>query len=449
MLRVVLTAALALSSLAGAVDRQRPPIPADIWPQWRGPGGRAVGQAATYPDSWSNTENVAWKTAIPGRGHSSPIVWGDWIFLTTSIEGGPAPAGHKAPVHLGFDMKPGYVNPDSVAPDKEYSLHVLAVSASTGKILWQHEVFNGPMYDARHRKNTYASSSAATDGALVYFFFEAGGLFAYDVNGTLKWKRSLGSIAKAGMGPGTSPIIFENLLIVQVDQGMGEAGSFIAAFDRFTGEPVWKSERHNRRSWATPLMVTTGDEIELIASGAEAVIAYDPKTGRERWRTDGTKGHPIPSSAAGHGLVFAFAGNAENSKMVIAFKPGQQPSDATSRVKWKYTRGTAYVASPILYGDFLYLLTDNGITTCLEAATGAVQYLGGRPPVPATFTASPVAFADKILFTSEDGDTFVLRAGPKHEIIRTNSIGEPVYASIALANGRVYIRGDKHLYAIK
>ena len=192
-------------------------------------------------------------------------------------------------------------------------------------------------------------------------------------------------------------------------------------------------------------MVTTGGEIELIASGAEAVIAYDPKTGRERWRTDGTKGHPIPSSAAGHGLVFAFAGNAENSKMVIAFKPGQQPSDATSRVKWKYTRGTAYVASPILYGDYLYLLTDNGITTCLEAATGAVQYLGGRPPVPATFTASPVAFADKILFTSEDGDTFVLRAGPKHEIIRTNSIGEPVYASIALANGRVYIRGDKHL----
>ena len=305
------------------------------------------------------------------------------------------------------------------------------------------------MYDDRHRKNTYASPSAATDGKLVYFFFESGGLFAYDVDGAPKWHVSLGGIAKAGLGPGTSPVIFEDLVIVQCDQEMGEGGSFIAAFDRFTGREVWRSARKNRRSWATPLIVATDGEPELIASGAEAVIAYDPRTGRERWRTDGTKGHPIPSSAAGHGLVFAFAGNAENSKMVIAFRPGSVGGENGSRIVWKYTRGTAYVASPILYGDYLYLLTDNGITTCLDARTGAVQYPGGRPPVPATFTASPVAFADKILMTSEDGDTFVLRAGPKHEIIRTNSIGEPVYASLALANGRVYIRGERHLFAIK
>jgi outer membrane protein assembly factor BamB len=447
MLRTLIGAGMVCAGVVWAQGGS--PAPADLWPQWRGPEGRAIGQHAAYPEVWSDTDHVAWKTPIPGRGHSSPVVWGDRIFLTTSIEGGAAPGDHKPPVHLGWDMKPGYVHPDSVGADREYSLHVLAIDAPTGKILWQHQVYSGPMYDDRHRKNTYASPSAATDGKLVYFFFESGGLFAYDVDGARKWQVSLGGIAKAGLGPGTSPVIFENLVIVQCDQEMGEGGSFIAAFDRFTGREVWRSARKNRRSWATPIIVTTDGEPELIASGAEAVIAYDPRTGRERWRTDGTKGHPIPSSAAGHGLVFAFAGNAENSKMVIAFRPGSVDGENGSRVVWKYTRGTAYVASPILYGDYLYLLTDNGITTCLDARTGAVQYPGGRPPVPATFTASPVAFADKILLTSEDGDTFVLRTGPKHEIIRTNSIGEPVYASLALANGRVYIRGERHLFAIK
>jgi len=419
-----------------------------VWPQWRGPGGLAVGRAGTYPSEWSATDHVAWKTEIPGRGHSSPIVWGNRIFLTTSIEGAPAP-GNKPPIHLGWDMKPGYLHPDSVGSDKAHTLAVLAVDADSGKILWQHTVYDGPMYDDRHRKNTYASPSAVTDSSLVYFFFESGGLFAYTVDGALKWKVSLGGIGKAGLGPGTSPVLFENLIIVQCDQGMGESSSFIAAFDRMTGKEAWRVERKNRRSWATPLIVTTGGRPELIASGAEAVIAYDPRTGKELWRTDGTRGHPIPSSATGHGMVYAFAGNAENSKMVVAFRPGEAGEKDGSRVVWKYNRGTAYVASPILYGDYLYLITDGGITTCLDAKTGAVQYLGGRVPVPAAFTASPVAFGDLIFMTSEDGDTFVLRAGPKHEIVRTNSIGEPVLASLALANGRVYIRGDRHLFAIR
>jgi outer membrane protein assembly factor BamB len=447
-------AVLALLSLRPAAQNGSTPL--DTWPQWRGPGGLAVGRAAGYPDTWSETSNIVWKAEIPGRGHSSPVVWGDRIFLTTSVEGGPAP-GNKPPVHLGWDMKPGYVHPDSVGSDHQYSLHVLAVDAKTGRILWTHQIYDGPMFDDRHRKNTYASPTAVTDGKLVYFFFESGGLHAYDIDGTPKWKVTLGGIAKAGLGPGTSPVIYEDLIIVQSDQEMGEGahpdtgatGSFIAAFDRFTGKPVWKTERDNRRSWATPLLVTTAGRTELIASGAEAVIAYDPKTGKELWRTAGTKGHPIPSSATAFGLVFAFAGNAENSKMVIAFRPGAEGEKDGTRVVWRYTRGTAYVASPILYGDYLYLLTDGGIVSCLDARTGAVQYPGGRVPVPASFTASPVAFGDKILLTSEDGDTFVLRAGPKHEIVRTNSIGEPVYASLALANGMVYIRGEKHLFAIK
>lgn len=421
---------------------------ADNWPQWRGPGGLAVGSAPAYPDTWSASEHIAWKTPIEGRGHSSPVIWGDKLFITTSVEGAPVP-GHKPPVHLGWDMRPGYLHPDSVGSDKAHSLKTLALDAMTGRILWERTVYDGPMYDDRHRKNTYASPTAVTDGALVFFFFESAGLFAFDMNGTMKWKvvDSIG-IAKAGLGPGTSPVLFENLVIIQCDQGMGERGSYIAAYDKVTGKQVWRTDRTNRRSWATPLLIDAGGRAELIASGAEAVIAYDPKTGKELWKSDGTKGHPIPSSAFGHGMVYAFAGNAESSKMVLAIQPGASP-DSASRVKWKYTRGTAYVASPILYGDYLYLLTDAGIVTCLDAKTGEVKYLGGRVPVPAAFTASPVAFGGKILLTSEDGDTFVLRAGPTHQIIRTNSLDEPVYASPALANGMVYIRGARHMYAIK
>ena len=420
----------------------------DTWPQWRGHGGLAIGRAATYPDTWSAGDHIMWKTPIPGRGHSSPIVWGDRIFLTTSIEGDPVP-GHKPPIHLGWDMKPGYLHPDSVGSDHAYALRVLAISATTGAILWEHTVYDGPMYDDRHRKNTYASPSAVTDGKFVYFFFESGGLYAFDVDGRPQWKISLGGIAKAGLGPGTSPVLYEDLIILQCDQGMGENASFLAAFDRRSGKEAWRVHRTNRRSWATPLLISAGGRTELIASGAEAVIAYDPRTGRELWKSEGTQGHPIPSSAYGHGLLFAFAGNAERQKKVVAIRPGPDGEREGSRVAWRYTRGTAYVASPILYGDYLYLLTDNGIVTCLDAKSGEVRYLGGRMPVPATFTASPVAFADKLFFTSEDGDTFVVRAGPTHEIVRTNSVGEPVYASPALANGMVFIRGERHLFAIR
>jgi outer membrane protein assembly factor BamB len=280
------------------------------------------------------------------------------------------------------------------------------------------------------------------------------------MDGNVKWKADTSQIAKAGLGPGTSPVLFENLIIVQCDQGMGERGSYIAAFDKRTGKEVWRTARTNRRSWATPLVISAGGRTELVASGAEAVIAYDPRTGRELWRTDGTNGHPIPSAQYGHGLVFAFAGYPANQRSVLAIRPGTpgstgvsgssgSESSDSSRVVWRYTRGTAYTTSPILYGDYLYTTTDGGIMTCFDARTGAIQFEGGRMPKPATFTASPVAFGDRIFFTSEDGDTFVLRAGPKHEILRTNSVDEPVFASPALANGMVFIRGEKHLFGIR
>jgi outer membrane protein assembly factor BamB len=419
----------------------------DNWPQWRGPDGLGISTATSYPDEWSATRNVAWKTAVPGRGHSSPIVWKDRIFLTTSVEGAKAPDDHKAPDHLGFDLKPGYLHPDSVGVDHLYTLQVLAYDATSGKPLWQRTVYDGAMFDNRHRKNTYASSTMATDGTAVYAFFESAGLYAFDFEGRLLWKKSFGGIAKAGMGPGTSPVIFENLLILQCDQEMG-TGSFIVALDRKDGSEVWRQARTTRRSWATPLIVRTAGRVEMIASGAEVVVSYDPRTGKELWRANGTESHPIPSAVAGDGLVFLSAGSSAKRAMAIRLGGNGDLTDSTA-VVWKYRKGAAYVPSPILRAPYFYLMSDTGIITCLEAATGKVVYEGGRPPVPATFTASLVSYGDYLLATSEDGDTFVIKAGPTYEVLRTNAIGEPVYASLALANDTIYIRGAEHLFAIR
>jgi outer membrane protein assembly factor BamB len=439
---------LLLAALVSALSTDTATRADDNWPQWRGPSGAGIGTAAAYPDTWSPSERIAWKTALPGRGHSSPVVWGDRIYLTTAVEGKHLP-GRTAPDHLGFDFKPGYLHPDSVGVDYEHQLRVLAVDAGTGRIVWERKVYDGPMHDNRHRSNTYASASVATDGKVVFASFESEGFFAFDTEGTLVWKTSFGPMAKAGLGPGTSPILYKHLVILQGDLEMG-AGSFIVALDRATGKQAWKTDRGekiSRRSWATPLLIEAGGRMELITAGANAVVAYDPDTGRELYRTEGTRSHPIPSFVAGHGLVFVTAGS--GAKVAFAFRPGANGEVDGSRVAWRHNKGTAYVASPILYGDHLYLLSDAGIVTCLDAKTGTLVYEGGRVPVPATFRASPVAFGDRILLTSEDGDTFVLRAGAKHEILRTNSVGEPVWASPALANGMVYIRGAQHLFAVK
>jgi len=445
-LRCALSSVLATTAAVALVTLSPSAAGDENWPQWRGPEGRGVAAESTYPEEWGPDKNIAWKTEVEGRGHSSPVIWGDYLFLTTSIKGEQVP-GRTAPDHLGFDLKPGYLHPDSEAVDYKHALKVLAYDSRTGKLRWQQTAYDGLMYDNRHKSNTYASPTIATDGKLLYAFFEAAGVYAYDYAGKQVWKASVGNIAKAGLGPGTSPIIWEDLLILQCDQEMG-ANSAIVALNRFSGKEVWRAERTTRRSWATPIIVRAGERQELIASGAETVAGYDPRTGKELWRAPGVQSHPIPSAVAGHGLVFLTAGS--GAKRAIAIRPGGSGDITdTDRVVWRYQKGTAYTASPVLHGDYLYLMSDGGIITCLDAKTGAVVYEGGRPPVGATFRSSLTAFGDRILETSEEGDTFVFRAGPKHEVLHSNSIGEPVWASLAFAHDTIYIRGDKHLFAVR
>ncbi len=413
-------------------------VSAENWPQWRGPHGQGISNEMQLPVEWAPDRNIAWKTELPS-GHSSPIVWGDRIFLTAAIEGEVVP-GAKAVAHTQGGQP--FVHPDSVSADRKQTLQVIALDAKTGRQVWNRVAYEGTVYDARHRRSSFAGPTAATDGRMVYAYFGPEGLYAYDVDGTLAWK-VVERFATLGLGTGTSPILFQNLVIIQRDEDNGD-NSVVVAYDKASGKEVWKTKRDVEISWGTPVLVPAGDHTELVTNGSSAIVAYDPATGKELWRTKGVESNAIHTPLISKGLVIVTAGFP--AKKIIAIRPGPEP--AASRVAWEYAKGTGYVLSNIAYGDYLYLLTDNGIVTCLDAATGAVKYEGGRPPVPTHFMGSPVAFRGMIAMTSEDGETFLIKAGPAYEIVRTNSVDEPVYSSLAIANGRIYIRGEKHLFAI-
>jgi outer membrane protein assembly factor BamB len=415
------------------------------WPQWRGPDSQGVSNDKNLPTEWSETKNLLWKTAIPGKGFSQPIIWGKKVFLTTDIEGGPEPTGYKPPKRLIGEKE--FTHPEWDGVDKLHTFKTLCLDRDTGKILWEQTSYEGRVYDYRHKRGNYAAPTPITDGRYIYSYFGSEGVYCYDLNGKLIWKKSLGNVGTMGMGVGTSPVLHENLLILLCDEDVGK-NSFITALDKKTGKEVWRAARPVQVSWATPVIVKTQQRAELIVSGNEFLISYDPKTGNELWRTKGLKSHAIATPVVGHGLVILSSGFP--SKVITAVKLGGAGNlDDTDKIAWRYNKGTSYVPSPILYGDYIYLMSDGGILTCLNAKTGEVVYEGGRVPVATKFYgASPVAFDGKILLTSDDGDTFVIKAGPKHEVLGTNSIGEPCRTSIAIADGKLFIRGEKHLFCI-
>jgi outer membrane protein assembly factor BamB len=384
---------------------------AKYWSRWRGPSGQGLGAGSGYQDTWSATENVLWKTPVPGRGNSSPIVWRDRIFLTT-------------------------------AHDDGRRVSVLAFRRADGGLLWETFAPTGRPGSA-HFKNGHASATPATDGERVYASFGAQGLVAVDFNGAIVWQRDLGPMG-AYHGTAGSPLLYRDRLILYQDQ---ISDSFIAAFDTRSGRTVWRTSRNAVVGWGTPVAIRAGDHDEIIVNSQNTVYAYHPDTGRELWRCNGSNEEVIPTPVVGHGMVFCASGRAGPT---LAIRPGGSGDVTRSHLVWSSPRGSPFVPSPVLYGDHLYMVNDMAsIVTCFEAVSGRSLWQGRLGVAQREgFSASPVAVDGKIFFTNDDGETFVLRAGPKFELLHVNQIGEPMLASPALVDGRWYMRTGRNLIAI-
>jgi outer membrane protein assembly factor BamB len=435
--------ALASSILASAVTLRLlalEPVPERRWPGWRG-DGRGVA-ASAVPLEWSETRNVRWKTAIPGRGLSSPIVWGDRVFLTTAVEGEPVP-GVKPMRHFQPDGSE-FRHPDAMGDDRHHQFQLLALDARSGRVIWERVVWEGVPSGARHKEGSYASPTPVTDGERVYAYFGSEGLYAYDFDGRLVWKLDPGSVASFSVGVGSSPVLYQDLVILLADEDNGER-SYVAGIDKRTGRQVWRTPRQVELSWATPVLVSAGGRDELVTAGNQANIAYDPRSGRELWRLEGLASNAVTTPLAGDRVVVFSSGYP--TKISMAVRPGGS-GDVTPSILWRYDKGSAYVPSPVLYDGHVYLVSDRGLVTCLDAQSGAARYEGRRLPAPATVMASPIVVDGRLLLMSQEGDTFVVKAGPEFVVERTNSLAEPIGASAAVAGDTLYIRGEKHLFAI-
>jgi hypothetical protein len=385
----------------------------ESWPRWRGPSGQGLVEDGGYVDRWSDEENVLFEVEVPGDGNSSPIVWGDRIFLTTAY-------------------------------DRGRRRSVLAFARDDGRLLWETFAPDASP-EAVHPKNGFASSTPATDGERVYAFLGNHGLLAVDLEGEIVWHRSLGPF-EAYHGVASSPLLYQDRVIVVQDH-RGRSGSFIAAFDRSTGRELWRTERAAQVGWSSPVAVATPERDEIVMSGQQAVIAYDPKTGDELWRARGNTFEVIPTPVVGHDLLFCSSGRAGPT---LAIRPGGSGDVTETHVVWSSPKGSPFVPAPIVYGAYLYMVNDMAsVVTVYEAKTGAVAWqerLGTARRE--GFSAAPVATGGKVFFTNDQGETFVIRAGPDFEVLHVNRLGERVLASPALVGGVWYVRGAEHLYAI-
>jgi len=435
-MQLALTLLLTLSAMLAG-----PAATSEDWPGWRGPSQNGVSLLKNFPLSWSAAENVAWKTGLPGKGLSSPVIFGKRVFLTADVIGA-AVDGFVAPKHKIAGGRP-FRNPDSVPANNKHALHVLCFDAESGKQLWDRVVFDGMMYDEVHKTANYAAATPATDGKFVYAAFGAEGFYKLDFSGNVIWKADLGKIDTVGLGYGSSPVLFEDKVIVLADQDDGDH-SFIAALSIADGKTAWKTPRTVPGTFTTPVLIDVGGKKQLVVS-ATTVVAYDPRDGKELWHSEGAQGVVVHTPVWGLGMFIASVGYPGKQTVGIRLNP----TEGEERVAWKYTKGTSYVPSPLLYGDYLYLLTDAGLLTCMNPRTGEVLYEGKRFPAAGKFNASMVAFDGKILATSEDGDTYVVKAGPEFEVLGKNSLGDTVQTSLALAGDSVYIRSDTSLYRIR
>jgi outer membrane protein assembly factor BamB len=390
---------------------------------------------------------MAWTAEIPGLSVSSPVVWGDRIFVTTAISSDPSQK-----------WRTGLYGDTDSSPDRSsHQWKVLALDKKTGKVLWEQQAYQGIPKTKRHPKSSQASPSPVTDGKVVVAYFGSEGLYAYSVEGKLLWKKDLG-LQNAGWffdpdsewGAASSPVIYKNSVIVQCDR---QKDSFIAAFDLRDGKELWRTARAEIPAWGTPTIATAGGRSEMVTNGTKAIRGYDPDTGKELWTLGPNSEITCTTPVFGHGMIFVTAGYPPvqpifaikmGSKGDLTLKDGKDSSDA---IAWSKKTGGSYLPSPILYGDYQFLVNNNGVLTAYEAKTGTRTYQQRVGPG-GSFTASPIAGGGRLYIATEEGDVYVVRAGAQFELLAKNSVGEPVLATPALSGDLLLVRGAKHLFAI-
>ncbi|MEZ5352168.1 MAG: PQQ-binding-like beta-propeller repeat protein [Bryobacteraceae bacterium] len=419
-------------------------LPAD-WTQFRGPGANGVvPDNPALPDTWSATENIAWRTPIPGAGWSSPVVSGGLVFLTSVIS-----SAETEPPKKGL-----YFGGNRGKPTGVHRWMVYAVDAKTGKPVWEREVQKGVPAIARHLKNTYAAETPVADRDHVYVYFGSAGLFCFDHAGKLVWTyRVQPKETRYGWGTAASPVLHRDRIYLVNDN---DEQSWLAAIDKSNGREIWRVNRDEKSNWATPFVWEHDGRIEIVTPGTQRVRSYDGD-GKLLWEFGGMSSIVIPTPFARHGLLYIASGYVgDQVRPVFAIRPGARgdislkPGETSNRwVAWHLPQGGPYNPSPLVHGDYYYTLYDRGFLTCHDAKTGKEVYGKVRlDPDSAAFTASPWAYNGKLFAVSEDGDTFVIQAGPEYKLLRKNKLDEMVMATPAIADGSLFLRTATHLYRI-
>jgi outer membrane protein assembly factor BamB len=434
-----------------AVARATPPAPAatDQWPQFRGTQAGVVDDDPILPETWSETDNVAWKTDIPGLGWSSPVVWNDHIFVTSAVSTGQ----EVAPIKGLYDPNAQYGKTKSTAVQR-WVVH--DVDWATGKIRWTRELRTTVPLILRHLKNSFSSETPVTDGERVYVYFGSAGLVAaLDFTGKTVWSTELETLnGRQEFGTASSPVVYQDRLFIMNDN---RTQSFLMALDKRTGKQLWKVPRDEVENWSTPLIWVHEARTELVTTGVNKVRSYD-LDGHLLWELTGmTSVNNVPSPFTRHGLLYINSGYPGSAlRPVYAIRPGAsgdislKPGETSNQyIAWSHPLLGTYTTSSLVYGDHYYTLLDRGFLLCHDARTGQQLYGRQRIAVDASgFSASPWAYNGKVFLLSEDGDTFVVQAGPEYKLLGKNSLNEMSLATPAIARGSLIIRTQSHLYRI-
>jgi outer membrane protein assembly factor BamB len=438
---ISLAAAVTLFTIQSASAQ----APLANWGQWRGPLGTGAAVQGNPPTEWSETKNVQWKVPIPGHGTSTPVIWGDKVFVQTAFPARSSATSSASTPQAKGKGKGGFGG--GPPPSEPYRFVLMCLDRNTGKTLWEkvcreqvpHEGF-------RAGDGSFAPASAMTDGESVFAFFGSRGLFCYDMAGTLKWEQDLGDMeTRNDFGEGATPALFGDTVVVPWDH---EEEDFIVALNKRTGKELWRQKRDEPTGWATPLIVEHGGQTQVITIGTNRTISYDLASGKPIWETEGLTANVIPTPVAAGGVAYLTSGF-RGSKLLAVRLGASGDLTGTKSVLWRLDQDTPYVPSPLLSGQRLYFFkSNNAILTCLDAATGKPHYSAQRIEGLGTVYPSPTAAAGRVYLTDRRGTTVVIKDADQLEVLATNKLNEPIDASAAIVGNQLFLRSHQSLYCL-